>query len=214
MHQPLVKRSTREDILAASVRLFARHGYEGVSMRAIAAGVGIQAPALYYHFPDKRSLYLSVMAHAVTDRLAGATTALHGSAPPLVRLQRFVANLVEDLSGDPDLLLLLQRERLDGDEERQRLLVKEVFEAPFVALMGVMKEIAPDRDAHLLAQSVIGLVMYHLEAMPMFRFIPGWRPEHGRPDRLARHVWGLLKAALSGESAETGMGLHERGVGD
>ena len=153
MHQPIVKRSTREDILTASVRLFARHGYEGVSMRAIAAGVGIQAPALYYHFPDKRSLYLSVMAHAVTDRLAGATGALHESAPPLVRLQRFVANLVEDLSGDPDLLLLLQRERLDGDGERQRLLV-EVLEAPFVALMGVMKEIARIRDAHLLALSV------------------------------------------------------------
>lgn len=84
-----------------SVPLFAQRGYEAVSMREIAAAVGIQAPALYYHFPDKQSLYLAVMDYAFTDQLKRPTDALTGDGPPFARLQRFVATLVEELANNP-----------------------------------------------------------------------------------------------------------------
>ena len=40
-------------VRAAAQRLFARHGYAAVSMRRIAAEVGVQAGALYAYTPDK-----------------------------------------------------------------------------------------------------------------------------------------------------------------
>lgn len=205
MLRATAKRSTRKDILDVSVGLFARHGYEGVTMRKIAAAVGVQAPALYYHFPDKRNLYLAVMAYAVTDKLDSATGALNKDGPPALRLQEFIARLIRDLDADPDLLLLLQRERLDGDEERLKLLVKEVFMTPFVALIGVIKEIAPGRDADALlaALSVIGLVMHPLEARAMVRFIPGWYPEFNQTDRLTHHVCELLREGLIRQAEKT-----------
>lgn len=138
MTQTVLKRATHEDILKASEPMFASRGYEGVSIREIATAVGVQAPALYYHFPDKQSLYLAVMTYAFTDKLANSTAALQGNAPPFTRLERFIASLVDDLTNNPNLLLLLQRERLDGDEARQQLLVKEVFAEPFLALVGVL----------------------------------------------------------------------------
>lgn len=53
-------------IRAVAERLFARHGYAAVSMRQIAAEVGVQAGALYLYTPDKQSLLADMMrAHLV-----------------------------------------------------------------------------------------------------------------------------------------------------
>jgi outer membrane protein TolC/AcrR family transcriptional regulator len=47
----------KETIVQAAMNLFARKGYAGTSMREIAETVKITKAALYYHFPDKDSLY-------------------------------------------------------------------------------------------------------------------------------------------------------------
>lgn len=55
---------TRDEILDAALRLFAAHGYEGTSIRSIAAAAGVD-PALIRHFyGDKETLF----ATAVADR--------------------------------------------------------------------------------------------------------------------------------------------------
>ena len=43
------RRNTKEDILQASLRLFARAGFEATGMREIAAAVGIQPASVYKH---------------------------------------------------------------------------------------------------------------------------------------------------------------------
>jgi len=45
----------------AALRLFARGGYAAVSMRAIAAEVGVQVGALYNYTPDKQSLLFDLL---------------------------------------------------------------------------------------------------------------------------------------------------------
>ena len=48
--------NAREDILQAAKRTAQAHGYGGLSMRDLAAEVGIKAASLYYHFPSKAEL--------------------------------------------------------------------------------------------------------------------------------------------------------------
>ncbi len=48
--------SLRNKILAAAEELFAREGYESVSMRKIALKIDYSATAIYYHFKDKEEL--------------------------------------------------------------------------------------------------------------------------------------------------------------
>jgi AcrR family transcriptional regulator len=50
------KAALRTRILDAARSLFAKAGYEAVTMREIARKIGYTATALYYHFPDKESL--------------------------------------------------------------------------------------------------------------------------------------------------------------
>jgi AcrR family transcriptional regulator len=47
---------TRDKILAAARELFAREGYEAVSMRKIAEAIEYSPTAIYVHFKDKRAL--------------------------------------------------------------------------------------------------------------------------------------------------------------
>ena len=54
----------------AALRLFARHGYAAVSMRQIAAEVGVQAGALYLYTPDKQTLLAELMADHMNAVLA------------------------------------------------------------------------------------------------------------------------------------------------
>lgn len=71
----------------AALRLFARGGYAAVSMRAIAAEVGVQAGALYNYTPDKQTLLFDLMQGHMTDLLAAVPQAGGG---PEARLQAFV----------------------------------------------------------------------------------------------------------------------------
>lgn len=62
---------TGPKVRAAAQSLFARKGFAAVSMRQIAAEVGVQAGALYLYTPDKQTLLLDLMETHLTELLAG-----------------------------------------------------------------------------------------------------------------------------------------------
>lgn len=63
----------KDRIIRAALDLLDEAGIEGLTMRKLAEALGVQAPALYWHFPNKRAL-LDGMAEAllvgVPDRIA------------------------------------------------------------------------------------------------------------------------------------------------
>lgn len=183
--------------------MFARAGFDGVTMRDIATAVGVSGAALYYHFANKEALYLESMAFAFADKAQGISTALAGPGPTLERLTRFVEDFTQLMAADPNFRTLLHRELLDGDETRLRLLSERVFSAPYLAIADLAAEVAPGCDAHLLAISIAGLILFHFETAPLRRFLPGCRPEHDHPTVIAKHILELLinGVARRGEDA-------------
>lgn len=61
----------RDAALETAMRLFWRHGYEGVSFQQLTAAMGLAAPSLYAAFGNKRALYLEAVDRY--ERLRGAT---------------------------------------------------------------------------------------------------------------------------------------------
>ena len=52
---------TKEKILQAALRLFAKDGYEAVSVSMIASKLGITKGALYKHYKNKRDIFDSIL---------------------------------------------------------------------------------------------------------------------------------------------------------
>ena len=179
-------------ILDKSLPLFARSGYAGVSMRDIAKAVGISSAALYHHYPDKQSLYVAAMGHAFADKASGIQAILHNIGTPEQRLEQFVTNFTKQMASDPDFRALLHRELLDGDEKRLKLLAENVFIEPFKAIKQLAQEMALDCDAHLLAISMAGLILFHFETESIRRYLPGGLKKHNDPKVIAQHVISLL----------------------
>lgn len=64
---PYPARTDRASIVAAALVVLDERGLDGVSLRAIAAHLGIRQPALYHHFASKAEL-LEAVANEVLER--------------------------------------------------------------------------------------------------------------------------------------------------
>lgn len=80
--------TTGPRVREAAQRLIARHGYAAVSMRQIAAEVGVQAGALYLYTPDKQTLLFDLLRLHMEELLA-AVEALPPLGDPRAELDRF-----------------------------------------------------------------------------------------------------------------------------
>lgn len=65
---------TRPQIVDAGYVLLRDHGLAGLSMRALASRLGVQAGALYYHVASKQDLLAAVAERILTDTKITATT--------------------------------------------------------------------------------------------------------------------------------------------
>ncbi len=77
--------ATRARILATASSHFARHGFEGASLRRIADDVGIKAASIFHHFPGgKAELYGAIfddMAATILEKIVTRYGADAGLAP-------------------------------------------------------------------------------------------------------------------------------------
>lgn len=74
------------EIVTAARRLLEEQGLESLSMRRVAAQLGIQAPALYRHFPDKRELELIIIEQGLWESGDRNLEAVAGADDPLAAL--------------------------------------------------------------------------------------------------------------------------------
>jgi AcrR family transcriptional regulator len=70
-------------IVAAGRRLLEEQGPEALSMRNVAAEIGIRAPSLYEHVADKRALENAIVAAGLEEQGAAMTAAMAGADDPL-----------------------------------------------------------------------------------------------------------------------------------
>ncbi|GIW01212.1 TetR/AcrR family transcriptional regulator [Roseiflexus sp.] len=116
--------STVERILTIAATLFAEHGYHGLSMRTLAAAVGLNIATIHYHVSSKQELY-----KAVFRRLAERERALIAAyTHPLTddditdpvalqqRLNALVDALVDLTIEQPETPRLWLRRWLERDE--------------------------------------------------------------------------------------------------
>jgi AcrR family transcriptional regulator len=101
----------REAIVGAALAQIDAKGLEALSMRTLGAALGVEAMALYHHFPSKDELLQGVMERL----LAEAELPPPGSMPPLERLRRFVRSYRQIAVRHPHAFVLLAVRRFNTE---------------------------------------------------------------------------------------------------
>lgn len=158
----------RRRAIAAATRLFAAQGYEAVTMRAVAAELGVSAMTPYRYFDGKEGLFAGVRAEAFrrfADRLEAA---LAGSGDPLARLRRLKQAYVGFAVDEPDAYRIMFELRQVGPDTHPELLAESkrafgcLHRTVAEAVAAGALEGDPLTTAHLLWASTHGLVSLHL----------------------------------------------------
>ncbi|MCA9681342.1 MAG: TetR/AcrR family transcriptional regulator [Cyanobacteria bacterium HKST-UBA02] len=194
-------RSNRADIaqkiLDQATRLFAAHGFSGVSLADIAKSVGIRKPSLLYHFQSKdtlrRSVLEEILAHwnDVLPKLLMAATS--GSE----QFDTVLSKTVSFFADEPDRARLILRELLDRPDEMQPLI--ETHVRPWATI--VADYIRRGQQAGRLRLEVdpqayvAHMTMLVISSLATFETVAALVPEADHQALLARHTTELLRIA-------------------
>jgi AcrR family transcriptional regulator len=77
----------RDEILDAARSLIEESGEQAVSLRSVARSVGIAAPSIYAHFPDREAIVSALVDEAFDELSAVVTAATDAQAGPVARLR-------------------------------------------------------------------------------------------------------------------------------
>ncbi len=152
----------RERIVAAATELFAARGYDGVSIRDIAAECGITSAALYYHFSGKPDLLRAVIT-AYLDEVAAVMDAVAATpGDSAVRLRRLLHDLAA-LPSERGAVLRLALHDLGRLEPAARAAIGDDYERRFVGRIRAL--LAEGMDAGDLVRHDPTLVTWLLLGM-------------------------------------------------
>ncbi len=89
-------------LLQIACRFFARYGYKGTSLRDIAEEAKITKAALYYHFPNKNSLYERIVLQGLRLLVEEVTQATEKAGTAREKVHAFMLTTAENYVRDPD----------------------------------------------------------------------------------------------------------------
>ncbi len=145
---------TSGKILLAAQKLFSQRGFEGVTMRAIAAEAAVNLASIVYYFENKEGLYLAVFRHYAEPLMRERMKMLEQAdlnPSPRAYARAFIEPafriLLDEKLGGPDHARLLWRLQ----QEPQELIVKiyQEFHAPVLEQMRQRMQRYWDDEAEL-----------------------------------------------------------------
>lgn len=95
--------STPDTLIATARELFARHGYDGTSVRMITEQAGANLGAISYHFGSKEALYAAVVGSVAKPLYSRVQAIAIGEGAPLDRITAIIAAYFEHFADHPDM---------------------------------------------------------------------------------------------------------------
>ncbi|KQB12863.1 TetR/AcrR family transcriptional regulator [Rhodobacter capsulatus] len=178
-------------IRAEASRLFARHGFAAVSMRQIAAAVGVQAGALYLYTPDKEALLFDLLKTHM-DELLAAWAGVPRGPGALAALESFVRFHIRHNLPRAEAVFLSYME------------LRNLSEGNFAVIEALRRAYETELETILRAgqaEGVFALPDTKLAAMAIIAMLTGvntWYREGGRLSRegIETIYWDMVRKAV------------------
>ena len=183
-------------IKQAALVLFARYGFAAVTMRQIAANVGVQAGAIYNYTPDKQALLFDLLHGHMANLLSKWATELV-PANPIAAIDHFVAFHLDFHIKRPELVFISYMELRNLSDSNYNAIVEQrrIYEK---IIYNLILSGAVSGDFLVPDPKIASLALIALLTGPV-----DWFREDGRltSDELTRQYCILTRQAL-GVSAQ------------
>ncbi len=100
-------RARKQEIIARSIRLFARLGYKDVSFRELSEECGVARTVLYRYFRDKRQIFRAAINLTLSRIVQKHTEIVHSKLPASVRLRQICTVVAATLFDSRDFLAVI-----------------------------------------------------------------------------------------------------------
>lgn len=163
---------TQTSLLDAAERLFAEHGYDGVSLRAVAAEAASQLALIHYHYGSKADLYRAVWLRryqAIPGIRAERLSRLDFTKPRAELVRDIVLLFLMPMelfldAATRNFVVILFRELADP-KEAERGIVSELLDPSVSPIFAALRRFLPDLSPEALAwgyQAMAGVAMNHV----------------------------------------------------
>lgn len=195
---------TRQKLLTAARREFARSGLAGARVDEIAERAGVNKQLVYHYFGDKDALYLAVLEWVYEEiRTQERKLNLEG-LPPEQAIRKLIEASFDHLAAHPDFIVLLNDENRGGARHVRGSRRLEAMHSPLVSMVsrilreGVRAGIFRKgvNPVHLYI-SIAGLSYFFFSNTPTLSAIFGKDLSSAKAQRARRkHVVDLVLQAL------------------
>jgi TetR/AcrR family transcriptional regulator, cholesterol catabolism regulator len=200
--RPDDSRDRRQEILAIAAGLFAKRGFDGVSVREIADAAGIMGGSLYHHFASKKEIYLEVHSAALSRAAEMVQIAYEKLDDPWERLEAAVAaHLAVQLAPDSlTLPLMSDLPSMSGEMRVEIIRQRDDFEMIYRRLIAMLP-LRPGVDREIYRLSLVSLI----NAVPVW-----YRTGRLSPEAIAAQISQIFRSAkaapeISGRASRVGV---------
>lgn len=131
--------ATRSALLDAAADLFAKRGFDGTTIDAVAKQARVNKAMISYHFGGKRGLYGAILSEILTSMAARLEAVRIWDAPPEQRLAAFIAAFRELVRVRPVAPQIMLREAISGGRHVDRKILPN-FLTIFTVLQGILEQ--------------------------------------------------------------------------
>lgn len=154
------KAERRAALLEAAAHLFARRGFEGVSLEDLGSAVGVSGPAVYRHFDSKQAVLAALLTGASERLLVGGREVVERHADDDDALRSLIAFHTRFALAEPDVIRVQDRD-LAALSPADRASVRDLQRTYVDLWVAVLARLRPATDAaelRLRAQATFGLL--------------------------------------------------------
>ena len=192
--------ATRGRLLEAAGDVFAKHGFEGTTVREICTRAGANVAAVNYHFRDKMGLYHAVLK----ESLCIAAVEPGQSKSPVEALGILITVMLRRMSEGSQRgawHVRIMAHELARPTAGLDQVIEQVIGPNYVLLRRILGEITglpPDHETtRFCAHSVMGQVVHYAHARPVIaRLWPELTMTEGRVEQIAQHITSFSVAGL------------------
>lgn len=198
----------RETIIQSAIKLFSAKGFEGTSVRGIAADAGVNVAMINYYFISKEKLFESVVEYH-TSFLKGVFEELHQNSmiTPIEKLDIIIDSTIERKFSNFAFQHLLHRElslehRPQMKDAISDILLRNMNSVKKIIQTGINDGVFNPVDVELTLTTLLGTIHYLLTSDIMCRKILG-KPKGFNPfqskklkERVSVHTKKLMHTLL------------------